>query len=90
MYMEQVYVNMNNVRQRLNVEFNNVDECRNNVVKMTISKKNNKNHFELNATNSKFQLLFHNFLHFNAHSMHKKSLSRSMIGKDMGIPIYFP
>ena len=54
MYMEQVYVNMNNVRQRLNVEFNNVDECRNNVVKMTISKKNNKNHFKLNATNSKF------------------------------------
>ena len=54
MYMEQVYVNMNNVRQRLNVEFNNVDERRNNVVKMTISKKNNKNHVKLNATIPKF------------------------------------
>ena len=38
----------------LNVEFRNVDEHRNSVVKMTISKKNNKNHFKLNATNSKF------------------------------------
>ena len=54
MYMEQVYVNMNNVRQRLNVEFNNVDERRNNVVKMTISKNNNKNHVKLNATIPKF------------------------------------
>ena len=41
-------------RRLLNVEFDNVDERRNNVVKMTISKNNNKYHFKLNATNSKF------------------------------------
>ena len=63
MHTEQVYVDMNNVRQRrnnvrLNVDFHNVDERRNNVVKMTISKKTN--------------------------------LSRSIIGKVMDIPIYFP
>ena len=57
--MEQVYVDITNVRQCrndvvLNVEFDNVDERRNNVVKMTISKNNNKYHFKLNATNSKF------------------------------------
>ena len=59
MHTEQVYVDMNNVRQRRNnvrltVDFHNVDERRNNVVKMTISKKTNKNHFKLNAKNSKF------------------------------------
>ena len=59
MHMEQVYIDMNNVRQHrnnvlLNVEFHNVDERQNNVVKMTISKKSNKNHFKLNTTNSKF------------------------------------
>ena len=50
MHTEQVYVDMNNVRQRrnnvrLNVDFHNVDERRNNVVKMTISKKNQQKSF---------------------------------------------
>ena len=45
---------MNIVNVLLNVKFGNFDEHRNNVVKMTISKKNNKNRFKLNATNSKF------------------------------------
>ena len=46
-------VDVNNVRQRrnnvvlFNFEFYNIGQCGNNVVKMTISKKNKKNHFKL-------------------------------------------
>ena len=48
-----------------NVEFHNVGQRRNNVVKITISKgTKTKKHFKLNELNSKFLVLFHNLLHF--------------------------
>ena len=57
-------VDMNNVRQRqknvfiFNVEFHNVGKRRNNVVKMTISKKKNNKLFQIEYTEFK---VFTNF-----------------------------
>ena len=63
-------IDVNNVRKRrnnvvlFNVEFHNVGQRGNKVVKMSISKKNKKNHFKLKTLNSKLLLLFHKLLHF--------------------------
>ena len=65
-------VEVSNVRQRrkitviFNNEFHSVGQRRNNVVKMTISKKK-KNHLKLNTLNSKFYILFHNLPLFTPH-----------------------
>ena len=75
-------VDMNNVRQSrnnvfvFNFEFHSVGKRQNNVVKMTTSKRNNnKNYFKYNTRDSKFLLLFHNFLYFTPHV--KRNMSKS-------------
>ena len=77
-----VYLNivMGILRQRgnnvviFNIEFDNVGQHQNNVVNMTIFKKNkwyigawNKNNLNQNIMNSKFFLLFYNLPHFISH-----------------------